>query len=211
MIKQWFKHTEKRPTASTFHHILDFANQLANTNPAALFDLVRLLLRPLQSELLISAVENELHGARHEIETFKFFMPYGPAQIQLALDCPKLNPDDFLIQLNRDPVLPCPWHRDRYAGTLSNIGTRKKCGQWKQDNLNHYTSIWLPWGVVFVGGGNHSIAAGILGGEGNLTPTEVLDMGKLLDQVSCDGKHFRSSITNEVLDEAATRSSTRVG
>ena len=49
-------------------------------------------------------------------------------------------------------------------------------------------------------GGNHSIAAGIVGGEGVLRPKEVYDMGRLLDLVQCDGKHYRSQQDGQVLD-----------
>lgn len=200
MLDWLFISKDKPVRLKKFDHILGFAQALAKNNPSALIDLVQILLRPLQSELLLSAIENEMHGARHEIEDYKFFMPYGPSNIQMAFDYPRLDSDKFLVQLNRDPVLPCPWHRSRYVGTLANIGNGKHCGNWKEDAINHNITLWLPWGIAFVHGGNHSIAAGIVGGEGVLRPKEVHDMGKLLDLVQCDGKHYRSKQDNKVLD-----------
>ena len=195
-----FRSKDKPVRLTEFDHIVGFAEALAKSNPAALIDLSRILLRPLQSELLLTAIENEMHGARHEIEDYKFFMPHGPSNIQMAFDCPRLDSDKFLVQLNRDPVLPCPWHRGRYVGTLTSIGHGKHCGNWKEDRVNHCVTLWLPWGIAFVHGGNHSIAAGIVGGEGVLRPKEVYDMGRLLDLVQCDGKHYRSKQDNKVLD-----------
>ncbi|GKT21897.1 DUF6710 family protein [Acidovorax sp. SUPP3334] len=179
------------PQKDEFDHILEFALELEKSNPESLISLVRALLRPLQSDLLISAIEREAHKARGEVESYKFFMPYGPTRLQMGLESPQLNPDDFTIQLSCDPILPCPWQRDRYTGTLSYIGKGKKAGVWREDS-NHKAVIWLPWGIVFVHGGNHSIAAGILSGEGTLKPSEVYDMTPLLEQIECDGNNYLS-------------------
>jgi hypothetical protein len=195
----WF-HKPKHVELTKFDHVMDFAQTLAQHNPAALVDLVRILLRPLQSELLLTAIENEMHGARKEVETYKFFMPNHSSSIQNCWNYPKLPAKNFSIQLNRDPVLPCPWKRTDYIETLSTIGESKYCGEWKEDTINHKITVWLPWGIAFVNGGNHSIAAGIIGGEGVLEPKEVYDMGGLLDIVQCDGKQYSSKKNGQVLD-----------
>lgn len=193
------KEKNKEPYTE-FDHLLDFAKEVANKNPNALINIVRLLLRPLQTELLLSAVKNKLHGACHEIETDRFFMPSGPFELQHAWNYPKLNPESFLIHLNRDPVLPCPWHRDRYVGNLTSIGQDSLARPWKEDSVNHNAVVWLPWGIAFVDGGNHSIATGILNGEGTLKPKEVYDMSAMLDAVYCDGKQFRASSDHRMLN-----------
>lgn len=197
----WFRKGKHKPKIRTeFDHIMDFANSLANKNPVALINLVRVLLRPLQSELLLTAIQNEMHQAQHEIESYKFFMPNGPSQLQMDFDEPKLDSANFLVQLNCDPVLPCPWHRDRYVDNLVCIGKDKARGDWKEDPLNHRITLWLPWGIAFVHGGNHSIATGILNGEGTVRPKEVYNMARLLDHVQCDGTHYRVNKSGEVLD-----------
>lgn len=200
---EWIRrHGKDKPAEPSpeFNHIMSFARDLAKSNPVALIDLVRVLLRPLQAELLLSAIENEMHGAGSAITDFKFFMPNGPSDLQMAFDCPRLDSDGFLVQLNRDPVLPCPWHRGRYVGTLANIGAGKLCGDWEQDTTNHFVTVWLPWGIAFVNGGNHSITAGIVGGEGVLQPNEVYGMSKMLDLVQCDGQHYRAVSNGQILD-----------
>lgn len=194
----WF--SKKQPAQPTeFAHILDFAKQLAAKNPQALIDLIRVLLRPLQGELLLNSIMHELHGAREEVDRTGFFMGRGSRVDQSGFNGRTLDKTDFLVHLNRDPILPCPWHRTRYVDTLSYIGKGKKLGDWEEDSKNHNVTIWLPWGVVFVNGGNHSIAAGIVGGEGTLKPTEVIDMGMLLDVARCDGKHYLSVVDGSVL------------
>lgn len=200
MLNWIFKSKSKQDRQSGFENVMGFAQDLTKQNPYALVDLVRILLRPLQSELLLTAIENEIHHARSAIKNYKFFMPNGPSDIQMEIDCPRLDVSKFLVQLNRDPVLPCPWHRVGYVGTLTSIGHGKSGGNWNVDALNHNITVWLPWGIAFVHGGNHSIAAGIVGGEGVLHPNQVYDMGKLLDLVECDGKHYRSKQDWTVLD-----------
>lgn len=113
---------------------------------------------------------------------------------------PQLDADKFLVNLAKDPVLPCPWHRDRYASTLSTIGVGKKSGTWEQDR-NHSVAVLLPWGIACVFGGNHSIAAGILAGEGEVKPIEVWDMGGILAKVHCDGLHYIETATGKPVCE----------
>lgn len=200
----------KDTSKEKFDQIMNFAVSLEEKNPRGLFDLIRILLRPLQSELLISPIEYEEHNFNKELQSHKFFMPNCQLlELQNTLNKPILKNDNFLIHLNRDPILPGPWNRDRYISSLSNIGTNKILnksvwsnygGEWKQDISNHFVSIWLPWGIAFVNGGNHSISVGIINGEGTLVPKDVYDMSFLLEQVKCDGENYILIENNEVLD-----------
>jgi hypothetical protein len=200
----WFlKLNKNSPKESEFNHIMTFSHELAENNPEALIDLVRILLRPLQSELLLSAIKNRKHEARGQIECYKFFMPTGPTNIQMPWSKVQLNSNEFMVHLNRDPILPCPWHRDRYVSALANIGSGKSLGSWKVDRNNHFISVWLPWGIAFVGGGNHSIGAGIVAGEGIVRPNEVYDMGDMLEKIRCDGEHYRSILDDRILSSVS--------
>lgn len=179
----------KKPEDATFQHMLNFAQQVAAQNPLALVDVMRLFLRPLQTELLISAASRELHGACQPIEALKFFAPeFFPALGTLS-HYPRLPVDGFIVDLARDPVLPCPWRRNRYVDAIAYIGDGKDCGSWRQDS-NHYILLWLPWGIPFVAGGNHSIAAGVLAGQGSVVPTEVWDLSSWLALIETDGKFY---------------------
>lgn len=179
-----------------FFNLLKFARQVAEENPLALVDVVRLYLRPLQTELLLSCAESEMHGARGEIEIRSFFIPSGPAGLRDYWNYQRCDPQNFTVNLARDPVMPCPWHRHRYVDALAHIGQNKKCGQWQED-INHRVVVLLPWGIAFVIGGNHSIASGVMSAEGSITPVEVYEMGNLLDAVECDGRNFLSTGTKE--------------
>jgi hypothetical protein len=160
--------------------------------------------------LLISSVEAEEHKSHKGVSSHNFFMPNCQNfELQSTWNKETLRSEDFLIHLNRDPVLPCPWNRSRYISNISHIGTNKILnkpvwsnygGEWKQDTTNHFVSIWLPWGIAFVNGGNHSISVGIINGEGTLVPKDVYDMSFLLEKVKCNGEHYILIENNEVLD-----------
>ncbi|WSH90097.1 DUF6710 family protein (plasmid) [Escherichia coli] len=61
------------------------------------------------------------------------------------------------------------------------------------DYLQQCLTLWLPWRIGFVRGGNHSIASGVLAGEGEVIPDTVYDMRYLLDIVSTDGYYWYMS------------------
>ncbi|CAE6862600.1 hypothetical protein R75465_07745 [Paraburkholderia aspalathi] len=93
-------------------------------------------------------------------------------------------------------MLPWPWNHGRYVDAVASIGaakidpddpwSRHHSGAWRQDS-NHLITLWLPWGIATVGGGNHSIMAGILAGEGVIVPDSVFDMQCVLANVHTDG------------------------
>jgi hypothetical protein len=187
-----------RKRRSQFENIMDMAREIAQRNPAALHDLVNLLLRPYQAEALVGVVENAAHQAPPSIVSSSFFFDdrrITPLSYGIGV---KLAPDAFRVNLAKDTILPWPWNRQRIASALAHIGRGKSMGKWRQDP-NHQVMLWLPWGISFVGGGNHSIAAGIIAREGEVTPGEVYDMSALLDLVDCDGRYYRETSSQKTI------------
>ena len=192
------RYWEKMVTQETseFHLIMEMAHQINEINPLGLKELVRALLRPMQVEHLVAVAERGLHRAPVEIRGDHFFFDlWGKAGYQPTWIRPT---PEVRLELSRDIVLPTPWHRHRYAEALGTIGGDKKQGGWRQD-INHRVSLWLPWGIAFVTGGNHSIAAGILAGEGSVTATEVMDACSVFETIACDGRAYRSTETGRTL------------
>lgn len=193
-----------RHTNAAFRTLMFTAEEIAKRNPAALPDLIAAILRPEQSELILGVAE---HGqdARDDVHGYTFFCDdfrdFFPEERRKPVERPQAQ---FPLVLGRDPILACPWHDGRLIAAMSFIGTGKldqaaaerKCygGPWRQDD-NHRVILWLPWRIGFVVGGNHSLAAGILTGEGLLTPDRVDDFSCLLDLMECDGTAFRDRHT----------------
>ena len=49
--------------------------------------------------------------------------------------------------------------------------------------------VWLPIGIAWVYGGNHSITVGIVQG-GELEPNYYSDISKVYKYIKCDGESF---------------------
>ncbi|RUL78763.1 DUF6710 family protein [Dyella choica] len=205
-----------RPTAETqFLQIMETAKGIAEINPRGLPSLVRALLRPMQAEYLLGVAELG-QDPYPNIDSLEFFgsglRPYFFEHGQYR--APHLQPDAFKIQLSRDILLPWPWSTSRYNAALATIGSEKEIpgcndymrpyqGPWTQD-YNHRVELWLPWGIGFVAGGNHSIAAGILSGEGEISPSSVYDLSYLFDEVRYDGRQFADLKTAKTLGPASS-------
>lgn len=194
MIKSTWPFGQKPSKASLdrqaeFSNLMELANEVAAKDPRGLIDVVRLYTRPIQTDFLLLCAQRPLHGAKADASPDRLFMPGARLELTEHSHYDQLDSAKFMVDLGKDPVLTCPWHRDRYTNALATIGPGKESGSWKQDR-NHSVVALLPWGIVCVFGGNHSIAAGIIGGQGRVTPCEVWDMTGLLEKVRCDGLHY---------------------
>ena len=184
---------------AAFDRVMQSAREISKRQPDALFDLIAALLRPLQSEHLITVAEREQHMAPESIQGASFF--FDVTRFISVSKCWVQPTPPLTVRLASDPVLPTAWERGRFVSAITNIGEGRPHGAWTQDP-NHHVSVWLPWNIAFVGGGNHSITAGILRGEGVITATEVVDASPLFDLVECDGRTFRQKGTGKVIVSA---------
>lgn len=183
---------------NSFHHIMSMAGKIATDSPEGLRELVRALLRPLQSELMVAVAERSNHEAPRDIRSLDFF--FNLNEVAESSEFYLRGKPVVRVELSNDIVLPAPWRRNRFASALANIGTGKKNGTWSPDT-NHSVTVWWPWRIAFVTGGNHSITAGILQGEGALIADEVYDLTPLFDRVTCDGKVYREAGTGRVIGQ----------
>ena len=201
-----------RADARVFRTLMFTAGEIAKVNPAALPDLIAAILRPEQSELVLGVAE---HGqdAKKEVSGWDFFGPDFRDLFPEDRRRPtELLPTDYPLMLGRDPVLPCPWADSRFITAVAFIGSgkldpdlavRKRYGgRWRQDE-NHRVILWLPWRIGFVAGGNHSLAAGIVAGEGSLIPDRVEDFSCLFDLMECDGTVYRDRQTKKPIAPVA--------
>ncbi|MFM0549657.1 hypothetical protein P0D69_01635 [Paraburkholderia sediminicola] len=199
VLRRHLRLSKRKSSITHFQNVMEMARDIAEKNPAALYDLVKVLLRPVQSAALVGVIENAAHEAPGNIHPSTFFFDDRRIQSIVYGIGKHLPAEDFMVRLATDVVLPWPWNRQRISSALAFIGKGKRAGEWKQDFGNHQLILWLPWGITFVGGGNHSLAVGIVAGEGELIPGEVHDMSDLLSLVHCDGQHFRETATNQII------------
>lgn len=176
-------------TLETFTNLMEVAADIASRNANGLTRLVTALMLPIQAEQILSVAERGPHGARQPIRFDQLLSPDYFFSYFDTNHCVRMEPEQFRVSLTCDIVLTTPWTRKGFASALSHIGSGKSSGPWRQDS-NHDVTLLLPWRIAFVNGGNHSIAAGILGNEGTVKPSTVLDFSPLFRLVACDGKNY---------------------
>ena len=183
-----------------FEQILNVANKIAKQNPQALPTFVRLLARKLQGQYMSAALMWTAPGRTPELEPgVVWFSEVAVLSREGALlyYLKKRLPSTRILNLSTDVILPWPWDLIRLERCLSFIGTKQN--PWKQDTRNHRVEYWLPFGIGWVRGGNHSIMTGILQGRQQLETDEVYDLSAIFPLVHCDGIAFRRTADNSVI------------
>lgn len=170
------------PEKARFDNVLSLAATLSS---AARHNLLRALVRPIQSDYLL-AVGSEGQDARPTLDARHFFFESLYDYISFKqLSLQEIPSENYPLSLASDMVLPWPWSMNSYKGCM-NIGSRQG-NPWHFDGSNHMVELCLLWRIAFVKGGNHSLVAGILSGEGLLLPERVFNMQDLLNRVSTNG------------------------
>jgi len=183
-------------TQSVLKESKDFTeikNGIHEKNEHPLIDVVRLIGKQLQSlylsNLLYKKDDSDLPNLYPKEVLFDPITRISFDGTKVT-DVMKELKTDRVISLNRDLVLPWSWKKSRLVSSIALIGEGRRMGQWRQDYNNHFVDLWLPIGVAFVHGGNHSISAGIIQGKGEITPRYVYDISDVYDYVYCDGFHY---------------------
>lgn len=186
--------------------ILSVADKIAKQNPDALCDFVRLLGRKLQSDYMCRAVSRLDKGKVPDLEPelvwFDEFAPLNSAG-QSVYELKKNTETTRTLNLASDIVLPWPWHVGRVISCISCIGPGRPAGAWQQDKVNHQVEYWIPFGIGWVHGGNHSIMTGIVQGQGAITTDNVYDLSAVFSHVRFNGKEFVRISDNTVIQKVS--------
>lgn len=185
-----------------FDYVMGWAKRLAaDSNQAGLEDLIKIVLRPVQAERMRVAFTRAAHQAPECLWWIHsmggLWDLQGPDGTWLSYALSQLRrPVDMseMVSFSRDVLLPTPWSDSSIKNSLGTIGHRRINGPFKSD-VNHQVTLMLPCRIAWVGGGNHSIAQGILSGEGCLKPTDVLDVSAVVAAVRYDGECWVCSST----------------
>ncbi len=175
---------------AAFEERMKVARDTAAHNPLGLLSLVRLIGRRLQADTIAQVVELAPHARRSSPDFdslfFNSLIPITPDGKRFDDLVRQEDGPFYQLHLGRDLILPEPWHKDRISKALANIGSGKKCGPWAAER-NHCVELYLPFGLVLVNGGNHSLTAGIVNGEGSVVNGYTLDMRPIYNYIRYDG------------------------
>lgn len=193
-LSSLFKKKEKKDSDfEKFNNIMEFADKVLRDNKYALIDLIKSLMFSVQYDEIKDVIVNGQHQ-----RDFNFLCDFfwdDDKYIWTSMRFKKINvkpkesDKNFKLDLKKDIVISSPWDRDRLSSAFSGYGDGKNKKSWRQDN-NHNVETWLPWGISIVNSGNHSIAAGIISGDGYLSPCIIYDFNSIFDIVKCDGKKY---------------------
>ena len=170
------------------------AESLTDENEHPLIDVVRLIGRQLQSQYLTNLLYQRDESQKPKLSPSELL--FNPStrisndDISFEDVMRKLKTDK-IVTLNRDLVLPWSWKKSRLVTCIALIGEGRPRGHWCQDINNHYVDLWLPMGIAWVYGGNHSISTGIIQGKGTIIPRYVYVISKVYRYVYCDGFYYR--------------------
>ncbi len=184
-----------------FEERIELAQRILEVNPRGLNSLVRALGRSVQA----NGIQNVLnHSEDHQIPTLDFDNLFFDRLIPItacrknAMDLMQHGDSKYNLSLSRDLVIPWPWNRNRITSALATIGFGKAQGAWEAD-FNHKVSLLLPFGMCFVYGGNHSISAGIINGEGRVVNSASIDITPIYSHVRFDGHVYRRTFDDSIL------------
>lgn len=184
-----------------YDNIMNFAHQIINESKGMTYkehpilDFIKILGRRIQADymgyLLYSGKdENQIRDLEAQEILFKLNSLLDKngnfINVNNIIETKKI---DKKVNLSKDLVLPWPWKKERIQNCILKIGEGREWGKWKPDYSNHCIEVWLPMGIVWVHGGNHSITLGIIQG-GELKPYKYSDISKLYDYIKCDGENF---------------------
>lgn len=189
----FWKAKGKSERQARFKSVLELAHDISQRDPGGLTSLVRLVARPLQARGISSAAFSAEHEA---LDAYTFSTLFFNDSLVVTPDGRRAHelighPDTrYGLRLAIDPILPVPWLRPRIESALATIGFGRSQGDWSYDASNHFATLVLPFGIALVTGGNHSITARIVNGEGVIESTQIDDVSHLYDHVHYDGSSF---------------------
>ena len=191
-------------TQSVLKEAKDFNNGMYEVYDHPLIDVVKLIGKQLQSlylsNLLYEIDESDLPSLYPNEVLFDPITRISSDGTTFTEVLSELK-TNRVISLDRDLILPWSWKKSRLATCIALIGEGRRMGQWRQDHNNHYVDLWLPMGVAFVYGGNHSISAGIIQGRGEIITRSVYDISDVYDYVYCDGFHYYRSEDGSIISK----------
>lgn len=184
---------EAENESNAFENLMMRAKIFANQkNVAALEDLQKLVMRPIQSLRMVDVYFKPDHkslGVYHIWNDFGLnYVPGLDNSFISHLIENQIEKEDLPVaKLGRDIVLPSGWSPSSIMNSLGRIGEGRKSGPWEQDS-NHQLHYWYPLNIFWVGGGNHSITVGIILSEGVIKSAEGYDLTKLYEHVYFNGQ-----------------------
>lgn len=195
----------RRAQREEFGCMLEIAHDTARQDPLGLPLLVKLIGRVAQARAMTELLRHRQDAADCDYDPQTVLFNTGVSLTKDGRSLGDLKREILsrrALKLGVDLILPCPWNREGLIRNLSGLRIGGTWGKWRQD-WNHRVELWLPMGIGWVFGGNHSIAAGILQSTGQVKPEITYDISDVYDHVTCDGLDYRRSYDGSIIDRVS--------
>lgn len=203
LINPIVRSQNQKHAKAQYLNILDFSKSIIDKkvgvyNDHPILDVIRALGKSMQIESICHMLKNSTGEKGPRVDYgYLLFPKKGHSQFY---DFKKKVPNTKNMNVGKDVILPWPWEKQRLINCFSSIGKGRPWGEWHYDESNHFVELWLPIGIGWVSGGNHSIATGIIQGEGYIKPEETYDISKIYEYVFSDGVYYREKKTNTIIN-----------
>lgn len=195
----------RRAQREEFECILEIAHIIARKDSKALPALIKLIGRRAQARAMDTVLRHpqDAKNCHYDDRTVLFdtSAPLTAAGLSFN-DLKRKVRTPRAMTLGVDLVFPWPWERGRIIDSLCTLRPGGKGGKWQQDP-NHLIELWLPLGVGWVGGGNHSLTAGIIHAQGKVKPEVTYDISRVYRHVVCDGVEYKRKRDNSTIGPVA--------
>ncbi len=177
------------------NNLLHKTRILSETNDMnVMLDLIRMILRPIQANHIVDAYYHKnspLESLEFPSAMFSKDLNYLNEDMLRELNIKKyLDPTNYQVHLATDMIFPTSWsNASMTRGVLGKIGHKEKPFI---ESSNHDITLILPFNISFVNNGNHSIAQGVIAGDGILHPSLVYDFTETLHLIEFNGENWKS-------------------
>jgi len=93
------------------------------------------------------------------------------------------------VSIQSSAVIASPWNVQRLVISMQNLGPGLSWKAWRNSDNTHSVA-WLPWPLIWVDNGNHTMTTAMLRHGGTLQCSETLDASPLLRAVRTDGENW---------------------
>ncbi len=196
----------RKPTKnSKFENVMRRASALeTSSNLRGLQDLQKIILRSVQSAHICDAYLQDAHSATTELIWpdalgITCVIPWSQTNFSYHVTKylhPPIQEQKHPLNLATDIILPTCWHPTSIITTLGMIGKNYPAGIFSQ-SANHKVTYVYPLGIGWVDGGNHSIAQGIIRGDGLLHQYSYVEIYDLIKHIRYNGLGWEVQNTKE--------------
>lgn len=199
------KHKDNRNQKYIFNSMMNFAKEVLleskNDNNTykvhPLVDVIRLIGKKVQNKYLIELTNVDCFSRLESKNIYNIFFNSKNRNDQYIFNSIIKKDTVKEINLSKDLIITFPWKRERLIRTITYLG-ENRARLWRQDN-NHSVQLILPIGLCLVSSGNHSIASGIIQGEGQIKTDRIYDISKIYEHVFCDGINYIRTKDNSII------------